>query len=308
MISWLEKLKLGLTKTSNKIITGIDSIFSKRKLDDETSQELEDLLIEADLGVDTSHYLVQELIKEFRFDKNVTTLEIKHSLSKLITDILSPLSHNDFNFDEHSTNIIIMCGVNGNGKTTSVAKLANYYAIQGKKVMLAACDTFRAAAVDQLCIWADRLTLPIVTGKNNADPASIAYKAIQEAKTNNIDLLFLDTAGRLHNKEHLMAELNKIIKVVQKVDADIMTKVILVLDATTGQNAILQLEKFKEIADISGIIVTKLDGSAKAGVIISIARKHQIPIIALGVGEGLEDLKPFSAKDFADSILGISNE
>jgi fused signal recognition particle receptor len=302
MLDWISKLKSGLTKTSTKIVEGIDNILTKRKLDAETAEELEDLLISADLGVETSQYLVKELVSKFKFKKEVTDLEVKETLSQLIANILQPLSNEELSF-EQKPKILIMCGVNGNGKTTSIAKLAHYYKTQGKSVMLAACDTFRAAAVDQLKVWANRLDIPLVSGSDNADPASVAYKAVQEALDNKIDLLFLDTAGRLHNKEHLMAELAKIVKVVQKVDDNIIPEIILVLDATTGQNAMTQLEKFQEIASLDGLIITKLDGTAKGGIIVAIARKHQIPILALGVGEKIDDLRPFSAQDFADSMV-----
>ena len=302
MLDWISKLKSGLTKTSTKIVEGIDNILTKRKLDAETAEELEDLLISADLGVETSQYLVKELVSKFKFKKEVTDLEVKETLSQLIANILQPLSNKELSF-EQKPKILIMCGVNGNGKTTSIAKLAHYYKTQGKSVMLTACDTFRAAAVDQLKVWANRLDIPLVSGTDNADPASVAYKAVQEALDNKIDLLFLDTAGRLHNKEHLMAELAKIVKVVQKVDDNITPEIILVLDATTGQNAMTQLEKFQEIASLDGLIITKLDGTAKGGIIVAIARKHQIPILALGVGEKIDDLRPFSAQDFADSMV-----
>lgn len=303
-MNWISKLKAGLTKTSAKIATGIDNLLHKRKLDNETAESLEDLLISADLGVETSQFLVKELVSKFSFDKEVSQDEVKSTLSQLINDILQPLTNQDIEFNQ-KPKILIMCGVNGNGKTTSIAKLANYYKQQGKSVMLAACDTFRAAAVDQLNVWASRLHIPIVTGDDNSDPASVAYKAVQKALEQNIDLLMIDTAGRLHNKEYLMAELAKIVKVVQKIDPNIDVEIILVLDATTGQNAMIQLEKFQEIAKLDGLIITKLDGTAKGGIIVAIARKHQIPIIALGVGEGIDDLRPFSAQSFAQSIVGL---
>ncbi len=301
-MSWLARLKEGLSKTSSKIASGIDNILHKRKLDAETAEELEDLLISADMGVEVSQFLVKELVNKYRFNKEVTEVEIKQTLASLIANILEPLANQELSFLQ-KPKIIIMCGVNGNGKTTSIAKLANYYKQQGKSVMLAACDTFRAAAVDQLVVWANRLKLPIVTGADKADPASIAYKAAKQAIDNKIDLLLLDTAGRLHNKEHLMAELVKIIKVVQKIDENITPEIILVLDATTGQNALLQLEKFQAIAKLDGLIITKLDGTAKGGIIVAIARKYPIPILAIGVGEAIDDLRPFSAQSFAENLV-----
>jgi len=301
-MSWFDKLKSGLKKTSSKISSGIDHIFARNKLDEETSEELEELLITADIGVETAKFLIQELAKQTRFAGEASANDIKIALSKLIADILVPLAGKELSFSE-KPKILIICGVNGNGKTTSVAKLANFYKNQGKSLLLAACDTFRAAAVDQLSVWAKRLQIPLITGAENADPASVAYKAVSHAIENNIDLLLLDTAGRLHNKEHLMAELAKIIRIVQKVDNNLTPEIILVLDATTGQNALIQLEKFKDIAKIDGLIITKLDGTAKGGIIVPIARKYQIPIIALGMGEGIEDLQPFSAENFANALL-----
>ena len=301
-MSWLDKLKAGLSKTSAKITSGIDNILHKRKLDDETAEELEELLISADLGVEASQYLVRELVAKYRFHKEVGEDEIKQSLAQLIGSILEPLSGREISFNQRPK-ILIICGVNGGGKTTSIAKLASFYKSQGKSIMLAACDTFRAAAVDQLSVWAERLNIPLITGAENSDPASVAYKAAKEAIDNNIDLLMIDTAGRLHNKEHLMAELAKIIKVVQKIDSDITPEIILVLDATTGQNAMVQLEKFQTIAKLDGLIITKLDGTAKGGIIVAIARKHNIPILAIGVGEAIDDLRPFSAQSFAENLV-----
>ena len=301
-MSWFNKLKAGLQKTSSKIVSGIDDIFHKRKLDAEAAEELEELLISADLGVETAQYLIKELVQKHRFDKEVSPQEVKETLSNIISEILQPLTSSVMNF-EQKPKILIMCGVNGNGKTTSIAKIAHYYKAHKKSIMLAACDTFRAAAVDQLIVWANRLDVPIVTGLENADPASVAYKAVSQAVQENVDLLLLDTAGRLHNKEHLMAELAKIINVVKKIDNNLEAEIILVLDATTGQNALIQLEKFQAIAKITGLIITKLDGTAKGGIIVSIARKYHIPIIALGVGEAIDDLQPFSAENFAKLIV-----
>lgn len=302
-MSWFEKLKQGLSKTSAKITVGLDNILHKRKLDKESAEELEDLLISADLGVDASQYLVKELVNKYRFDKEVSQEEVKETLAQLITEILEPLSGKELSFQQ-KPKILIMSGVNGGGKTTSIAKLANFYKSKGKSVMLAACDTFRAAAVDQLKVWSNRLNIPIITGEEASDPASVAYKAVKEAIDSNIDILMIDTAGRLHNKDHLMAEFAKIIKVVQKIDENISPEIILVLDATTGQNSILQLEKFQSIVKLDGLIVTKLDGTAKGGIIVAIARKYNTPILAIGVGEAIDDLRPFSASNFAKNLLG----
>ena len=302
-MSWIDKLASGLKKTSIKITSGIDSLFNKKKLDSETAQELEDLLIMSDLGVETSQFLVKELVNKFKFYKEVTGQEIKETLAQLIAQILTPLSNQELSFVEKPL-VLVMCGVNGNGKTTSIAKLAYYYKQQNKSVMLGACDTFRAAAIEQLEFWANRLSIPITIGKENADPASVAYKAVSDSISNNNDLLLIDTAGRLHNKEYLMAELAKIIKTIGKLNIP-SPKIILTLDATTGQNALIQLEKFQAITKLDGLIITKLDGTAKGGIIVAIARKYNIPILAIGVGEGIEDLRPFSAISFAKAIVGL---
>lgn len=303
-MSWLSKLKLGLTKTSAKIASGLDDILNKRKLDEDTAQELEELLISADLGVKLSQEIIKDLLEKFRFNKNATVIEIKESLAHIITNILTPVASKEIVFNT-KPKILLLCGVNGNGKTTSIAKLANYYSNEGKKVLLAACDTFRAAAVDQLEVWAKRLQLNLVTGEINSDPASVAFNATKQALNEQADLLMIDTAGRLHNKENLMAELSKIIRSIQKVDSGLDIEVILVLDATTGQNALLQLEKFREITPINWIIITKLDGTAKAGIIVSLAQKFSTPVLAIGVGEKIDDLRPFNASDFAKALLGL---
>lgn len=303
-MNWFNKLKSGLSKTTAKIATGIDDILHKRKLDGDTAQELEDLLISADMGAATSQYLIKELMEKFRFKKEADLDEIKQTLAELISAVLTPLAKQEISFKRNLT-ILIMCGVNGNGKTTSIAKLAHYFKAEEKSIMLAACDTFRAAAVEQLAVWAQRLELPIITGEANADPASVTYKAVAQAVENSVDLLLLDTAGRLHNKEHLMAELAKIIKIVKKVDNSLEPEIILVLDATTGQNAVHQLEKFQQIAKINQLIITKLDGTAKGGIIVSLARTYQIPILAIGVGEGIDDLRPFSPSAFARTLVGL---
>lgn len=303
-MNWLSKLKAGLSKTSNKIVNSIDDLFNKRKLDQETALELEDILISTDIGADNAHRIVKELVEKNRFSKEISEKEIRENLAEIITKLLSPIDNHSISFNS-KPKIFLMSGVNGNGKTTSIAKLANFYKSQGLKISLAACDTFRAAAVEQLQVWAKYLNIEIITGEENSDPASVAYKAVKLAIENKVDLLMIDTAGRLHNKDNLMAEFSKIIKVIKKIDQDISLEVILVLDATTGQNALIQLEKFHEIAPLSGIIMTKLDGTAKGGILVAIAQKYQIPVIALGVGESIDDLRPFKADDFAKALVGL---
>jgi fused signal recognition particle receptor len=303
-MQWLEKLKLGLAKTSAKITEGIDNVINKRKLDEAVAEELEDLLISADLGIEVSQYLVKKLVDKYRFHKEVSLDEIKHTLAQLIAEILKPIEHKEFCFDK-KPKILIVCGVNGGGKTTSIAKLANFYKLQKKSVMLVACDTFRAAAVDQLEVWANNLGITIIKGEQNADPASVAYKGVKEAIDQNIDLVIVDTAGRLHNKDYLMAEMAKIIKTVQKLDEVSTAEIILVLDATTGQNALTQVEKFQNIAKLDSLIITKLDGTAKGGIMVAIAKKYHIPVLAIGVGEGIDDLQPFVSENFAENLVGL---
>ncbi len=303
-MSWISKLKAGLSKTSSKIISGIDDIFNKRRLGADTALELEDLLITTDMGAENAQKIVKQLLEQHKFSPDVTEQEIKNTLSEIISNIINPCVPKDFSYPT-KPKILVMCGVNGNGKTTSTAKLANFFQQQDKKIMFAACDTFRAAAVDQLAVWAERLNIQLVRGEENTDPASVAFKAVKKAIEENIDVLFIDTAGRLHNKENLMAELAKIIKVIKKVDSEIDPEIILVLDATTGQNALTQIEKFKEISSIDGLIMTKLDGTAKGGILVAIAQKYQLPIIALGVGEGINDLRPFDGKTFAQMLVGL---
>lgn len=303
-MDFISKLKLGLKKTSNKIFTGLSDVLSKRKLDSQSAEELEDLLISADIGFETSTYLVQELVSKFSFNKDVDLDEVKRILAQLICKIIEPLELQSLTFTSKPS-VLIICGVNGNGKTTSIAKLANYYKNQGIKITLAACDTFRAAAVSQLAVWSKRLNIELVKGNDNADPASIAYQAVKTSQNNHSDLLLIDTAGRLHNKDHLMAELSKIIKVVNNIDHNLETEIVLVLDGTTGQNMINQIENFQKLSKINYLIITKLDGSAKAGAIVAIARKCRIPILAIGIGESIDDLRPFSAQSFAEALVGI---
>jgi fused signal recognition particle receptor len=298
---WFSKLKAGLSNTSAKLSSGITSIFTKRKLDQEALDELEELLITTDIGVDTASKIVGELAKN-RFDKEITPEEIKQTLASYIADILNPVTVPLT--ITNSPQVIVICGVNGNGKTTTIGKLASYYKSQGKSVCVAACDTFRAAAVNQLEIWANRAGCKIFKGEDNADPASVAFRAISEAKTEGIDIVFIDTAGRLQNKTNLMEELAKIIRVIKKVEPEAPHNTLLVLDATTGQNAHSQVEAFKSVVNLTGLIVTKLDGTAKGGVIVALAKKFGLPIHAIGVGEGIEDLRPFNPEDFAKSLVG----
>jgi fused signal recognition particle receptor len=302
-MSWFSRLKSGLTKTTTTITEGITKVFTHKTLDQDALDELEESLIRADVGVAASSEIIAALSKD-KFNKQASEEEIKEFLSDKIQSILvataKPLEKNQ------NLQVILVCGVNGNGKTTTIGKLASKYQAQGKKVLMAACDTFRAAAMDQLKVWSERVGCEIVVGAENSDPASVAFKAMEKARAEGVDILLIDTAGRLHNKANLMEELAKIIRVIKKIDETAPHDTVLVLDATTGQNALIQVETFKEIVNISGLILTKLDGTAKGGIIVAIAKKFNMPIHYIGVGETIEDLDAFSPRDFARALLGMS--
>ena len=302
--SWFQKLKTGLFKSSEKITQGVKKIFVNKKLDVQVLNDLEELLIMADLGPTAAEKLTAELANE-KFDKNITPDEVRTFLAKKIEEILvnvaEPLEINN----DKKPNVVLVVGVNGTGKTTTIGKLAHQYSKLNKKIIIAACDTFRAAAVEQLEIWAKRANADFLKGNEGSDPAGLAYDALQKAKSENSDILFIDTAGRVQNKTELMEELAKIIRVIRKIDPTSPHHCLLTLDATTGQNAISQVEIFKEMAEISGLIVTKLDGSAKGGILLSLAEKFNLPVHAIGVGEKIEDLQSFEASEFAKSLMGL---
>jgi len=301
-MSWLQKLKQGLSKTSSKISESLVTVFVKKKLVQETLDELEELLISSDLGVHTSHHIITKLAKH-KFDQEVTIDEIKSDLAQILAEILQP-ANKSINITT-KPHVILVCGVNGNGKTTTIGKLAAKFAKDRHRITIAACDTFRAAAIGQLKVWSDRAKAEFISGSENSDPASIAFKAIDAAKENNSDIVLIDTAGRLHNKTNLMEELSKIVRIIKKQDPDAPHETILVIDATTGQNAISQLETFHKFINITGIIITKLDGTAKAGIVVSLVQKFKIPIYAIGVGEHLDDLNEFNPEDFSRGLLGL---
>ncbi|MCZ4282394.1 signal recognition particle-docking protein FtsY [Kiloniella laminariae] len=303
---WFSRLKAGLSRSSSKLGDGIGSIFTKRKLDDESIEELEELLITSDLGVATSARLATSLAKT-RFDKDVDPLEVRESLAAEIEKILEPVALPLEPDRSNAPHVILMVGVNGSGKTTTIGKLASHYKSQGLKVMMAAGDTFRAAAIEQLQIWGERTGCPVVAKATGADAAGLAYEAIERARSEKADVLLIDTAGRLHNKSDLMAELQKVLRVIRKLDATAPHDIVLVLDATTGQNALSQIGTFKELVDISGLVVTKLDGSARGGILVALAEKYGLPVHAIGVGESAEDLRPFTARDFSRSLMGLNN-
>ena len=302
--SWLKRLRSGLARSSDKLTGGIAGIFTGRRLDDEALEELEEVLISADLGVSTAGKLSASLAKT-SFDRDVSAEDVRRALSGEIAKILEPVAKPLDVDDSHTPHVILVVGVNGSGKTTTIGKLAKAYTDAGGTVMLAAGDTFRAAAIEQLQIWGERVGAPVIARDSGADAAGLAFDALKQAQEEKRELLLIDTAGRLHNKEGLMAELQKISRVIKKIDPSAPHEVLLVLDATTGQNAIQQVATFKEMVDVTGLVLTKLDGSARGGVLVALAEKFGLPVYAIGIGEGIEDLRPFDAQDFADSLLDV---
>ncbi|RVH71741.1 signal recognition particle-docking protein FtsY, partial [Sinorhizobium meliloti] len=281
------------------------SLFTKRKLDEATLQDLEDLLIQADLGVETAMRITDTLASE-RYGKDVSGEDVSRIMAGEITKVLAPVAR-PLELDlSHKPHVILVVGVNGTGKTTTIGKLAAKLSGAGLKVMLAAGDTFRAAAIEQLKIWAERTKSEIVSSKLGADAAGLAYEAFQRAREQKADVLIIDTAGRLQNKAELMAELEKIVRVLGKLDPDAPHTVLQTLDATTGQNALQQVEIFRNVAGVSGLIMTKLDGTARGGILVAISAKHKLPVYFIGVGEGIDDLEPFEAKEFAEAIAGVA--
>ena len=302
---WFAKLKEGLSKSSSKLTDGITSIFTKRKLDDEALEELEELLITADLGPATAAKVTAELART-RFGKEVSPEEVKSTLAAEVSKIVTPVAKPLVLDPALKPHVILVVGVNGTGKTTTIGKLARQFKAEGKSVMLAAGDTFRAAAVSQLKIWGERTGCPVVARDTGADAAGLAYDALERARAEGVDVLLIDTAGRLQNKTGLMEELRKIVRVIKKLDETAPHTTLLTLDATTGQNAHSQVEIFRDMVNVNGLILTKLDGSARGGVLVSLAEKFRIPVHAIGVGEGVYDLRPFDADAFAKSLMGLN--
>ena len=303
---WLSRLRAGLTKSSNRIVDGIAGVLTKRRLDDEALEGLEEVLIAADVGPVTAAKLAAGIAKT-RFGKEVTPEEVRGALADEIAALLEPVAQPLAVDAERKPHVVLIVGVNGTGKTTTIGKLAKALSEERRHVMLTAGDTFRAAAVEQLKVWGERTGCPVVAGKPGADAAGLAFDALQKAHDDHADVLLIDTAGRLHNKADLMAELGKIARVLQKLDRDAPHDCLLVLDATTGQNALSQVETFREMVPVTGLVVTKLDGSAKGGVLVALADKFGIPVRAIGVGEGADDLRPFDATQFARSLMGLAD-
>jgi fused signal recognition particle receptor len=304
---WFDQLRAGLARTSNALSDGLASALVKRKLDEDTLDDLEDVLIKADLGVAMAGR-IRAAVAKGRFDRGVDPDQVREILAAEIVGVLEPLAE-DFALDSAARpHVFLVVGVNGTGKTTTIGKMAHLFRRKGLRVILAAADTFRAAAIDQLKIWGERVGAEVVAKDVGADPAGVAYAALERARDEGCDVLLIDTAGRLQNKSDLMAELAKIVRVLKKLDQTAPHGVILVLDATTGQNGLSQVEIFKEIAGVTGIVVTKLDGTARGGILVAIAERFRLPIHAIGIGEGLDDLKPFDARDFSRAIAGVRRE
>ena len=298
---WFQRLKAGMTRTSSKLSDGITGLFTKRKLDAETLDDLEDLLIQADLGVATAHRIRDALAKN-RHDKSISPEDVRHVLAREVAAVLAPVAQPLPDPGTNRPHVILVVGVNGTGKTTTIGKIAHCYRQQGKTVMLAAGDTFRAAAVEQLKIWGERTKSTVIARATGSDASGLAFDAMQAAREQEFDVLLIDTAGRLQNKTGLMQELEKVVRVIKKVDPEAPHDVVLVLDATTGQNALNQVDVFKDKAGVTGLVMTKLDGTARGGILVAIAERFAIPVYAIGIGEGIDDLQPFDPDEFARAI------
>ena len=303
---WFSRLKDGLKRSSNALTDGIGGIFTKRKLDDGAIEELEELLISADIGVHASAAIVGNIAKT-RYDKEISPQEVRAALADEIETILAPVAAPLELDPGHRPHVVLVVGVNGTGKTTTIGKLAKLFRERGNSVVLCAGDTFRAAAIDQLKIWGTRVGAPVIAGAPGADSAGLAYDALEAARRDGTDLLLIDTAGRLQNKANLMAELAKVGRVLKKLDPEAPHSVLLVLDATTGQNALSQVEVFRDVAAVTGLVMTKLDGTARGGVLVALADRFELPVHAIGVGEGADDLRPFDARNFARTLCGLDS-
>jgi fused signal recognition particle receptor len=298
---WFSRLKAGLTKTSSKLSEGITGLFTKSRLDVDTLDDLEDLLIQADLGVETATRITTAL-SQSRYAKGISAEDVRTVLADEVERVLTPVAQPLVIDGSHKPHVILVVGVNGAGKTTTIGKLAQQFRRSGKCVMMAAGDTFRAAAIDQLKIWGERTGAPVVARNVGADSAGLAFDALNAAREAGTDVLLIDTAGRLQNKQALMDELEKVVRVLRKIDPSAPHTVLLVLDATTGQNALSQVEVFQDRAGVTGLVMTKLDGSARGGILVAIAARFGLPVHAIGVGETAEDLQPFDPKEFARAI------
>lgn len=303
-MSWLKKLTSGLSKTSSRVTASLSSLLGRSSIDAASLEDLEDALISADLGTAAAAAIAAR-VKSHKFDGEVTAQALAAALSDGLAERLEPVAK-PLEIDAgHQPHVVLLVGVNGSGKTTTAGKLAQQWRQEGKSVMLAAGDTFRAAAIDQLKVWGERTGTEVISGEQGGDAAALAYQALERAKAQNTDILIIDTAGRLQNRTELMDELAKVVRVIRKLDDTAPHNSVIVLDGTVGQNALAQVSAFQQVADVSGIIVTKLDGTAKGGVVIALADRFGLPVHAVGVGEGADDLQPFEARDFANALAGV---
>tara|TARA_B100000073_G_scaffold261800_1_gene221488 strand:+ start:628 stop:1545 length:918 start_codon:yes stop_codon:yes gene_type:complete len=301
-----DKFKKGFQKSASALTSGLKEIIIKKEIDDENLNKIEEFLIQSDVGVEAASE-IKEIISNQKIDPNKDlTSEINHILKEYIISLMKPLENNSFFEKKEKLNATLVSGVNGVGKTTTIGKIGKILKTNGNKVMFAASDTFRAAAIEQLENWANKINVQIIKSSQGSDPASVAYKAVEEAINNNFQQVLIDTAGRLQNKKNLMEEYKKIANVTKKIDPDAPHNVILVLDATSGQNVINQVEEFNKIIPITGIVMTKLDGTAKGGILLALAKKYKLPILALGLGEKEDDLQLFDAKQFAEAFTQIN--
>jgi fused signal recognition particle receptor len=303
-MSWWRRLSSGLKRTSSSIGAAVTDLVTKRKLDRAMLEDIEDVLLRADLGTDVAARIAAA-VGIGRYDKSISADEVKSVVATEVEKVLAPVATPLVLDGAKRPFVILVVGVNGSGKTTTIGKLAARFSREGRKVMLAAGDTFRAAAIEQLKVWGERTGSPVIASAQGSDSASLAFNALSAARDGKFDVLLIDTAGRLQNKAELMKELEKVVRVVRKVDDTAPHAVLLVLDATVGQNALSQVEAFHRTAGVTGLVMTKLDGTARGGILVALAEKHRLPVHFIGVGEGIDDLAPFTARDFAQAIAGI---
>jgi fused signal recognition particle receptor len=302
--SWWQRLTGGLKRTSSSLGSAVADLVTKRKLDRAMLEDIEDVLLRADLGTEVAARIAGA-VGAGRYDKAISADEVKSVVATEVEKVLAPVARPLVIDSTNKPFVVLVVGVNGSGKTTTIGKLAAKFSAEGRKVMLAAGDTFRAAAIEQLKIWGERTKSPVIAGAQGSDAASLAFSALSAAKEQNIDVLLVDTAGRLQNRAELMNELEKVVRVLRKVDSSAPHGTLLVLDATVGQNALSQVEAFRRTAGVTGLVMTKLDGTARGGILVALAEKHKLPVHFIGVGEGVDDLAPFTARDFAHAIAGI---
>jgi fused signal recognition particle receptor len=305
-LSWWRRLSSGLKRSSNSLGSAVADLVTKRKLDRAMLEDIEDVLLRADLGTEVAARIAAA-VGVGRYDKTISADDVKSVVAAEVEKVLVPVAKPLVIDETQKPFVVLVVGVNGSGKTTTIGKLAAKLSAEGRKVMLVAGDTFRAAAIEQLKIWGERTRSPVIAGKQGSDSASVAFNALNAARAGKLDVLLVDTAGRLQNKAELMNELEKVVRVIKKVDTSAPHAVLLVLDATVGQNALSQVEAFHRTAGVTGLVMTKLDGTARGGILVALAEKHKLPVHFIGVGEGIDDLAAFTARDFAQAIAGIES-